>query len=166
MKGAYLFRKGQMPNPSRIAQTPAVWKPRARNKQTGNRKRANDHLCIVRGDAPVHGQDATLCWHINEDQAQGYVALPGELIATYTPPGDIKTGKSVFGKELRAQPGRDDTIKPGLGIKQSSIDGGIEYRAQWYGAIRIQDNTITVTCPLRISTDHMSAMIDLARSLR
>jgi len=129
----------------------------------GQQKEVDDHLCIVRGDAPVHGQDATLCWHIDEDQAQSYVALPGELIATYTPPGDIKTGKSVFGREVRAQPGRDDTIKPGLGIKQSSIDGCIEYRAQWYGAIRIQDNTLTVTCPLRISTDHMSAMIDLAR---
>jgi uncharacterized protein (DUF342 family) len=129
----------------------------------GQKKEVNDHLCIVRGDAPVHGKDATLRWHVEEDQAQGYVALPDELIATYTPPSDATAGKSVFGKELRAQPGRDDTIKPGVGIKQISIDGGIEYRAQWYGTIRIQDDTITVICPLRISDDHMSATMDLAR---
>ena len=134
----------------------------AREQEPAQKSEANDHLCIVRGDAPVHGQDATLRWHINEDQAQGYVALPGELIATYTPPGEAQNGKSVFGKELRAQPGRDDTIKPGLGIKQTSTDGGMEYHAQWYGAIRIQDNTITLACPLRISTDHMSATMDLA----
>jgi hypothetical protein len=131
-------------------------------QEPGQKKEANDHLCIVRGDAPVHGLDATLRWHIDEDQAQGYVALPGELIATYTPPGDAQAGKSVFGKELRAQPGRDDTIKPGPGIKNTTIDRGIEFRAQWYGVIRIQDNTITVACPLRLSADHMGATIDLA----
>ena len=131
-------------------------------QEPGQMKEVDDHLCIVRGDAPVHGQHATLRWHINEDKAQGYVALPDELIATYTPPSEAKPGKSIFGKELRAQPGRDDSIKPGPGIKQISIDGGIEYRAQWYGVIRIQDNTMTVACPLRISTDHMSATIDLA----
>ena len=131
-------------------------------QEPGQTKEAADHLCIVRGDAPVHGLDATLRWHIDEDHAQGYIALPGELIATYTPPGEAQAGKSVFGKELRAQPGRDDTIKPGLGIKHANIDGGIEYRAQWYGVIRIQDNTISVACPLRISADHMRATMDLA----
>jgi uncharacterized protein (DUF342 family) len=146
--------------PDRIDPGPAD--STAQEQEPGQMKEANDHLCIVRGDAPVHGQDATLRWHIDEDLAQGYVALPGEFIATYTPPSDARAGKSVFGKELRAQPGRDDTIKPGLGIKFTTIDGGTEYRAQWYGKIRIQDNTMTVACPLRISADSMSAAIDLA----
>ena len=131
-------------------------------KEAGRNNDLNGHLCIVRGDAPVHGQHATLQWHIDEDKAQGYVALPGELIATYAPPGDAQAGKSIFGKELRAQPGRDDTIKPGVGIESTAIDGGTEYRAHWFGTIRIHDNTLTVDCPLKISADRMSATIDLA----
>ena len=126
------------------------------------KKDVNDNLCIAKGDAPVHGQHASLQWHIDEDKAEGCVVLPGELIATYAPPGEAMPGKSIFGKDLRAQPGRDDTAKPGDGIERKVIDGGMEYRARWFGTIRIQDNTITVACPLKISADRMSATIDLA----
>lgn len=128
----------------------------------GENKKTYDRLCIVQGDKPQNGQDAVLEWHINEDTAQGYIVLPNELIATYTPPSEAQAGKNVLGKELRAQPGRDETLKPGDGLECKTIASGIEYRAKWYGTIRIEDNVISVDCPLKISPDVMSATMDLA----
>jgi len=121
----------------------------------------DSHLCIVKGDAPVPGRHALLQWHVDEEKAQDYVVLPGELIAIYSPPTQGEAGKSIFGKTVSAQPGRDDMIKPGEGIDQVKVDTNIEYRSKWFGTIQVEGNTITVSCPLKISEDNMSATVDL-----
>ena len=119
------------------------------------------HLCIVKGDAPVHGQHALLQWHIDEEKVQDYVVLPGELIAIYSPPTQGEAGKSIYGKAVNTQPGRDDMIKPGEGIDQVKVDANIEYRSKWFGTIQVECNTIAVSCPLKISDDNMSVTVDL-----
>jgi uncharacterized protein (DUF342 family) len=131
-------------------------------KITGQNDEGDNSFCIAKGDAPIHGRNAALQWHIGEDKLQDYAVLPGELIATYIPPGAAKAGKGIFGKELRAQAGRDDTVKPGDGIDCVAIGGGTEYRARWFGTIRMKDDAISVTLPLSISSDRMRATMDLA----
>lgn len=118
-------------------------------------------FCIAKGDAPIHGQHASLRWCIEEEKAQDYVVVPGELIAVYSPQVPGRTGKSIFGTPLNAIQGRDDTTKPGDGVEQVKVDGNIEYRAKWFGTVHINDNTLSVRCPLTILDDGMKAVLDL-----
>jgi len=118
-------------------------------------------FCIAKGDAPVHGRHASLHWHIEEESAQDHIAVPNELIAVYHPPTPGRTGKSIFGRSVNSIQSRDDTIKPGDGVEQIKVDGNIEYRAKWFGKVLIDDNTLSVRCPLTLTDDKMKAVLDL-----
>ena len=126
-----------------------------------NQEQQCSHVCIARGDQPQHGQNAELKWHINEQQAQGYVITPGELIATYLPATQGEPGKNLSGKMIPAQPGHDNTIKPGAGVEAIKTDKSIEYRAHWYGTVQVKDHNLGIHCPLRKADDGMSATMDL-----
>jgi len=151
------LNEGRLPAPKIHDQGPE--KPEAENPASKNID--NNHLCIAKGNAPIHGKHASLGWKINNDETPGYVAIPGEVIAEYHPSTTGEAGTSVFGKTLSAQPGRNETIKAGNGIEQSSNDGATVYQAQWYGTIQTGDNMLSINCLLNISDDNMSAALDL-----
>jgi hypothetical protein len=128
---------------------------------TEQQRENNRQHCIATGKPPVHGQQAVLDWHINEEKACNTVVAPNELIATFHPATEGCPGTDIFGTPLRAEPGENNTIKPGDGIDQIKVDNQIEYRAKWYGTVRTNDDTLAVNCPLTIADDKMSAAIDL-----
>jgi uncharacterized protein (DUF342 family) len=149
------LNEGHLPTPEEPPQTGTD--PEEGSAQT---EEDNSHLCIVKGNAPTHGKNATLKWNIDETKAQDYVVMPGELIAILSPAGQSTPGKNIYGKPVAATRGRDDTIKPGAGIEQTQAGETVEYHAKWFGKVQIEDDTMAIACPLIISDDNMKATLD------
>lgn len=120
---------------------------------------AETAIIIAHGDMPVPGADASLDWTL-DTTTELAIVLPGDLIATYHPAADGTAGRSVLGEPLYADSGSDRTAKPGAGIEPITTQGGIEYRAKWYGQCHATDTLLDVTCPLAIAADRMSATLD------
>ena len=126
-------------------------------------KRLVKNILVVQGKVPINGDDAVIEWYLQpdtEDSAQ-LAVLPGQLIASRTPPTGAQAGIDIYEEELAGQDGAINNLEAGTGVLLTEVDGRYEYRAQWLGTAEVESDSITVKSNIVISNDKMEVTMDL-----
>lgn len=132
-----------------------------------NTELTEDERCIARGTAPVDGADADFICNISERYLSEdcAVVLPDEIIASQQQATKGTPGKSVFGKDIAANNGKDIKLTTGEGISTNKTDNGNEYRATHMGIVKIEqkeDSTlIQLQSLITIADDDLQAHMDI-----
>ncbi len=138
---------------------------------------------IARGIPPQHGDDAALEYHFEINASRSpkvdehgridyknldYIqnARAGQVLVSKTPPTAGQPGKSVFGTEIAAKPGRDRKLGQGSNTDVSAdgltlvakIDGTISYKFGVVSVLPSQD--------IRESVDSTTGNINCVGSLK
>lgn len=119
---------------------------------------------VAKGIPAEKGQDAEIILKVgnaaaNKDPQACHFVRAGQVIAIKNPATQGKNGKSVLGQDVPGETGRDVQFVAGENV-MISADGN-ELRATAYGRVEVSAKTFSVSIPMQIRHDKMSAQMKI-----
>ncbi len=123
------------------------------------------NVLVASGQPAINGGNAEIESRVgpdavNKDPKSQFFVRAGQVLAAKQPATQGKDGANVLGEEIPAKSGKDRPMNAGENVTVS--EDGTEWTAGAYGIADLSDNNITVRAPLEVSSDKMSAKMEIA----
>ena len=107
------------------------------------------------------GEDGEITWLVDESKGELIVA-PDTQLALLRPGKRGVAGKNIFGKKKQARPVYEPRLSAGNGVRMEEQESGeFLFISNICGVLDLQKDVISVDGRVRVSTDHMSAYMDM-----